>query len=279
MPASGPRVRRPPSSSAKLAASASRGTPRSHRGSPRCRSSRSTRRARRRTAGADRPAGARISCASARRAGRRRRCARAAACASAATSASGTTRVTSPLSFASAASNTRPSRRISSAIAGPTRRTSGAISAIRHHEAEVLDRRAEAADAPQIRRSHSAAISSPPPTQMPWICATSGCRHAASASRGRRASCARTRSPAPCSRAGRELADVVAGRERPLAGTAQHDAAQRVVGRQRGDRGPRARHIVARQRVELLRTVEDDGRDRPVARHVDRFAHARPVSG
>ena len=28
--------------------------------------------------------------------------------------------------------------------------------------------------APQMRRSHSAAISSPPPTQMPWICATRG---------------------------------------------------------------------------------------------------------
>ena len=35
--------------------------------------------------------------------------------------------------------------------------------------------------APQMRRSQSAAISRPPPTQMPWICATSGWRHAASA--------------------------------------------------------------------------------------------------
>src|SRR6266542_6766822 len=36
-------------------------------------------------------------------------------------------------------------------------------------------------DSPQMRRSHSAAISSPPPTQMPWICATSGWRQLASA--------------------------------------------------------------------------------------------------
>jgi hypothetical protein len=36
-------------------------------------------------------------------------------------------------------------------------------------------------DAPQIRRSHKAAISRPPPTQIPWICATRGWRHSASA--------------------------------------------------------------------------------------------------
>ena len=54
-------------------------------------------------------------------------------------------RVTSPLSFASAASKTRPSSRISSATARPTSRTSGAISAYAITRPEVLDRRAEAA--------------------------------------------------------------------------------------------------------------------------------------
>src|SRR5258706_1475218 len=34
-------------------------------------------------------------------------------------------------------------------------------------------------DAPQMRRSHCEAISSPPPTQAPWIIATVGCRHRA----------------------------------------------------------------------------------------------------
>src|SRR5712692_7799490 len=36
-------------------------------------------------------------------------------------------------------------------------------------------------EAPQIRRSHCEAISSPPPTHTPWIMATVGCRHAESA--------------------------------------------------------------------------------------------------
>src|SRR5258705_184021 len=34
-------------------------------------------------------------------------------------------------------------------------------------------------EAPQMRRSHCVMISSPPPTQTPWIIATTGCRHRA----------------------------------------------------------------------------------------------------
>ena len=41
----------------------------------------------------------------------------------------------------------------------------------------------------------------------------------------------------------RELADVVAGRERLLAGTAQDQAAQRVVGRERVERTAESVHI------------------------------------
>ena len=65
--------------------------------------------------------------------------------------------------------------------AGPTSRTSGAISAYAITRPRFLIGAPKRLDAPQMRRSHSAAISSPPPTQMPWICATSGWRQSASA--------------------------------------------------------------------------------------------------
>ena len=112
-----------------------------------------------------------------------------------------TTRVTSPFSFASRASKMRPSSRISSATAAPTSRTSGAISGYAITSPRFLIGAPKRLDSPQMRRSHSAAISRPPPTQMPWICATSGWRQRGERRAPSRASRRRTRSPAPCSRA------------------------------------------------------------------------------
>ena len=66
--------------------------------------------------------------------------------------------------------------------AAPTSRTSGAISAYAITRPRFLIGAPKRLDVPQMRRSHSAAISSPPPTQMPWICATTGWRQRASES-------------------------------------------------------------------------------------------------
>ena len=130
-------------------------------------------------------------------------------------------------------------------------------------------------DSPQIRRSHSAAISSPPPTQMPWICATSGCRQAASAARGGVHDAAVVDRLRLVAALGREFRDVVAGRERLLAGAAQDHAAQAVVGGQRVDgRAQRVPHRF-RQRVELFGAVQHDRRDRPVAVDCYQIAHRR----
>ncbi len=69
----------------------------------------------------------------------------AVASASAATWSSATTRVTRRFSFASCASKIRPSSRISSATSAPASRDQRRHFRIRHHEAQILDRRAEAA--------------------------------------------------------------------------------------------------------------------------------------
>jgi len=78
-----------------------------------------------------------------------------------ATSASGTTRVTRRFSFRFGGIEIRPSSSISSATAAPTRCAECRHLRVRHRESEVLDRRAEAGDSPQMRRSHTAAISEP----------------------------------------------------------------------------------------------------------------------
>ena len=197
----------------------------------------------------------------------------AVARASAATSASGTTRVTRPFSFASAASKMRPSSSSSSVTARPTSATSGAISAYAITSPRFLIGAPNRLDAPQIRRSQSAAISSPPPTQMPWICATSGCRQAASA---RAVACI----TAPYAIACALFARSVANSPMSLPGENAFSPAPRtmmqrtrVVGRKRVDRRAQLAPHRLGERVELRRPVEDDGGDRAVADDVDRLAH------
>ena len=90
----------------------------------------------------------------------------------------------------------------------------------------------------------------------------------------RRAECAGVRiasqrsMPAPAverdRRAGRQLADVRAGGERALV-AAEHDAADRLVGVELAQSGDELVHQLARQRVQLLRPVEQDDGDRVVA--------------
>jgi hypothetical protein len=70
-----------------------------------------------------------------------------------------------------------------------------------------------------------------------------------------------------------ELGDVVAGRERLFAGAAQDDAAQAVVGRQAAHRIAQALPHLARERIELVGTVEHDGGDRTVALDQDEIIH------
>ena len=176
----------------------------------------------RRSAARARRAAARTSCASARPAARPRRCAAPSRALRPRPRSSATTRVTRPFSFASAASKMRPSSRISSATAAPTRRTSGAISGVGHHQAEVLDRRAEAA---RRRRRCAGRTARRSRARRRRRCRGSArpadAGSSASASRGRvhrRAILDRLRLVRAL---GRELADVVAGRERLLARAAQ----------------------------------------------------------
>src|SRR5207247_6929528 len=63
---------------------------------------------------------------------------------------------------------------------------------------------------------------------------------------------------------GGELADVSAGCERALVST-EHDAADRFVGIELLQRLGKLAHQLARERVQLLRPVEEDDRDRAVA--------------
>ena len=117
-----------------------------------------------------------------------------------------------------------------------------------------------------MRRSQRLAISSPPPTQMPSISANGGV--AAVADRAERpvhhraVGLGRGRIVA----LGLELRNVVAWRERLSAGTPQHDAANGVVGRQLDNRLAEAAPHVQGQRVEFFGAVQDDGRERAVAR-------------
>src|SRR6266542_672464 len=98
-------------------------------------------------------------------------------------------------------------------------------------------------DSPQMRRSHSAAISSPPPTQMPWIWATSGWRQSASA-------CAVVCMTLPYSIACALFARIVANSPMSLPGENAFSPAPRMITQRRLSSAdsapissPSARHI------------------------------------
>jgi hypothetical protein len=72
---------------------------------------------------------------------------------------------------------------------------------------------------------------------------------------------------------GRELGDIVAWRERFLAGTMDDDAAKIVIGRKGADRLAQPSPHSECQRVELLGTIEHNRGDCAFAGHRNRFAH------
>ncbi len=206
------------------------------RGNPRCRSSRSTRRARRRVSGrgsASRRANflcqrATSGAPSAMRS--------AVARASAATCASGTTRVTRPFSFASCCVEDAAFEQDLERDRGSDEPHERRHLRVRHHEPEILDRRAEparlAADAQVAQRRDLESAADTDAVDL------RDQRMAAGGERRRRcvhhvAVLDRLRLVRAL---GGELADVVAGRERLLAGAAHDDAAQVVVGGKRADR-------------------------------------------
>jgi hypothetical protein len=80
-------------------------------------------------------------------------------------------------------------------------------------------------DSPQMRRSHCAAISSPPPMQAPWISAIVGWRQSNTACKAAPACGVVDQRMIEGVAPGEELPDVAAGSERPAAVTAQDDAA------------------------------------------------------
>jgi len=116
-----------------------------------------------------------------------------------------------------------------------------------------------------MRRSHTAAISSPPPTQTPWI--LSDDRVAAPAERIER----RVHdmgpygeSPAPCLAAlGFANSPMSVAGENAFRRAAQNDAAQVLSEDSAPIVSPSSRHIVFRQRIEILGPVQNDGPDRP----------------
>ena len=170
-----------------------------------------------------------------------------------------------PFSFASAASKTRPSSRISSATAGPTSRTSGAISAYAITKPEVLDRRAEAARFAADSHVGTARRSRARRRRKCRDLRDIGWRHSASASRSD-AYLAVFERLRLVRALGRELARCRCQARtlfrRHLAGSTQRT---RVVRRQSLDRFTERRPHRSRQRVQLLRTVQHDRRNRAVA--------------
>jgi hypothetical protein len=98
-------------------------------------------------------------------------------------------------------------------------------------------------DSPQMRMSARPAISSPPPTQMPWICATTGMAAVADRLDGAAHVFAVGARLLDVGALGLELGDVVAGREGARAGAAQHDAMHGVVPVDLGEDFPRRFHI------------------------------------
>ena len=148
----------------------------------------------------------------------------------------------------------------------PTSRTSGADLGVRHHQAEVLDRRAEAA-----RRAADAQIAQRRDLEPAADADAVDLRHQRMPAIGERLGgrvhvCAVVDRLRLVGALGGELGDVVAGRERLVARAAEHDAAQRVVGREPARPFRRARcHIGARQRVQLVGAIQHDGGDGAVA--------------
>jgi hypothetical protein len=114
-----------------------------------------------------------------------------------------------------------------------------------------------------------AATSRPPPTQAPWMSATTGWRHSANA-------CDPPEMPPAYCLACFELARSVwnAAMSAPLvAGAAQHDAAKRLVGVEFLRHLPELLPHGKRKRVQPLRIAQRDGRNRAVARDQDLTAH------
>ena len=129
-------------------------------------------------------------------------------------------------------------------------------------------------DSPQMRRSHSAAISRPPPTQMPWICATSGWRHVGE--RARR----RVHRVAVLDRL-RLVGALVANSAMSLPGENAFSPAPRsmmqrsavVGGRARRSRAPRSRHMPRVSALSFSGRLSTTVAIGAVALDLDRFAH------
>ncbi len=77
----------------------------------------------------------------------------------------------------------------------------------------------------------------------------------------------------------RKLGNVVARRKRFFAGTAEDHATQRVVRRQLLDRFAERRPHAARQRIQLVRSIEHDGRNCAVALDVNQVTHFAALIG
>ncbi len=257
-------------------ASSSRGTPSSRCGSPRCRSSRSTRRV---PAALSGPPSARR-CANFL-------CQRATSGAPSAMRSRGRARLGRDLVVRHDARHQplvlRLGRVEHAALEQDLERDGAADQAdqrrhlgVRHHEPEVLDRRAEAArraadadvgqrrdleaaaDADAVdlrddRRRQFASFSAVPCITLPYSIAC-----------------------ALLERCGLELADVVARRERLLARAAQDDAADASsVLRQAPHGVAQSRPHRAGEGVQLVRAVQHDGGDGAIAFDEDRFGHAQ----
>ncbi len=125
----------------------------------------------------------------------------------------------------------RPSISISEATPVPAKVMIGSISAYGYQSPRLRAVMPMRMPSPPTRKSHIVAMPAPPPRQWPMIIATTGCWHSRIDCMLSSSTCAYSASRSSRAALLLEGGDVGAGAECLVAGAAQHDAAQLVVGR------------------------------------------------